>query len=116
MTTDIIMIIKILLIFLVFSIVWVFVVVRILKKFFRFPAPAFVGHFLDSNLRRTLQPPNKLIQRSGIKEGMKVLDLGCGSGSFATFTASVVGGNGKVYAVDLQPEMLKQLEYKLDRP
>lgn len=116
MTIDIIMIIKILLIFLVFSIVWVFVVVRIHKKFFRFPAPAFVGHFLDSNLRRTLQPPKKLIQRSGIKEGMKVLDLGCGSGAFTTFTARVVGEKGKVYAVDVQPEMLKQLENKLDRP
>ena len=92
--------------------------VRILKKFIHFPIPApfFMGRFLDSNFRRRLQPPNKLIQRSGIKEGMKVLDLGCGSGAYTTFIARVVGEKGKVYAVDIQPQMLKQLESKLNRP
>ena len=87
---------------------------RILKKFIHFPAPFFIGYFLDSNFRRRLQPPAKLIQRSGIKEGMKVLDLGCGSGAFTTFIARAVGEKGKVYAVDIQPQMLKQLENKLN--
>ncbi|MBM3141767.1 MAG: methyltransferase domain-containing protein [Chloroflexi bacterium] len=63
-----------------------------------------------------MQPPDKFIQRSGIKEDMRVLDLGCGSGAFTTFVARAVGEKGKVYAFDIQPEMLEQLERKLSRP
>ena len=86
---------------------------RILRKLYHFPAPAFIGRFLDSDLRRRVQPPHKLIERSGIKPGMTVIDLGCGSGAFTTFVARAVGKQGKVYAVDIQPAMLRQMERKL---
>ena len=89
---------------------------RSIRKVFHFPAPAFIGFFLDSDLRRWVQPPSQLIERSGIKPGMTVIDLGCGSGAFTTFVARVVGKQGKVYAVDIQPAMLKQLERKLAKP
>ncbi len=92
------------------------IVFRIVSRFWHFPAPAFIGRFLDSDLRRRLQPPDKVIKRSGIKQGMTVLDLGCGSGAFTTFVARAVGEQGKVYAVDIQPAMIRQLECKLARP
>ena len=90
--------------------------IRIIRKSYRLPAPAFIGRFLDSDVRRWLQPSDKLIERSGIKPGMAVVDLGCGSGAFTTFVARVVGEQGKVYAVDIQPAMLRQLERKLAKP
>jgi len=90
-------------------------VIRLFRKKFHFPAPAFIGRFLDSDLRRKLQPPDKLIERSGIKQSMRVLEVGCGSGAFVTFVARAVGKTGKVYALDIQPEMLKQLEAKLKK-
>lgn len=90
--------------------------IRIIRKVYRFPAPAFIGQFLDSDVRRWLQPPDKLIERSGIKRGMTVMDLGCGSGAFTTFVARAIGEHGKLYAVDIQPAMLQQLERKLARP
>ncbi len=62
-----------------------------------------------------MQPADKLIERSGIKPGMTLMDLGCGSGAFTTFVARAVGEQGKVYAVDIQPAMLRQLEHKLAR-
>jgi len=89
------------------------VLIRIIRKLYHFPAPAFIGRFLDSDLRRWVQPPDKLIKRSGIKPGMTVMDLGCGSGAFTPFVARAVGEQSKVYAVDIQPAMLKQLERKL---
>ena len=92
------------------------VLIRIIRKSYHFPAPAFIGRFLDSNHRRRLQPPGKIIERSGIRQGMMVMDLGCGSGAFTPFVARAVGEWGKVYAVDIQPAMLKQLERKLARP
>jgi len=100
---------------LAFPIFWV-TGAKAVRKMFRFPAPAFIGHLLDSGYRRRIQPPAQLIERSGIKKGMRVLDLGCGSGAFTPFIARTVGERGKVYALDIQADMLKQLENKLSRP
>ena len=91
-------------------------VAKIVRKLVRFPAPAYIGRLLDSGYRRKIQPPSHLIERSGMKKGMHVLDLGCGSGAFTPFIARTVGGKGKVYALDIQADMLKQLERKLSKP
>jgi ubiquinone/menaquinone biosynthesis C-methylase UbiE len=100
---------------LAFPILWLSLA-KLIRKMFRFPAPAFIGHLLDSGYRRRIQPPSQLIERSGIKKGMRVLDLGCGSGAFTPFVARAVGEKGKVYALDIQADMLEQLENKLSRP
>jgi len=105
----------VILVILAFPIFWV-TVAKIVRKLFRFPAPAFIGRLLDSGYRRKIQPPSQLIERGGIKKGMQVLDLGCGSGAFTTFIARTVGEKGKVYALDIQADMLKQLERKLSKP
>jgi ubiquinone/menaquinone biosynthesis C-methylase UbiE len=92
------------------------IALRIVKRFYAFSPPAFMGPLLDSNFRRKLQPPEKLIKRSGIKEGMRILEVGCGSGAFTTFAARASGIKGEVYALDIQPKMLVQLKKKLSRP
>ena len=97
-----------------FFLVWQ-VIIRLFRKKFHFPAPTFIGRLLDSDLRRKFQPPDKFIEHSGIKQGMRVLEVGCGSGALVTFAARAVGKTGKVYALDIQPGMLKQLEAKLKR-
>ena len=101
---------------IILTLVALWLIVRLVRKLSHFPAPSFIGRFLDSELRRKVQPPHKLIQRSGIKEGMQILEVGCGSGAFTTFFARAVGEQGKVYALDIQPKMLKQLENKLAKP
>jgi len=103
---------KIILIVLGAILLWL-ALVRVFRKLYHFPAPAFIGRFLDSRYRRWVQPPGKIIERSRIKQGMTVIDLGCGSGAFTPFVARVVGEHGKVYAVDIQLAMLQQLEHKL---
>jgi SAM-dependent methyltransferase len=105
----------VILVILVFAILWLSLA-KLIKKMFRFPAPAFIGRLLDSGYRRRVQPPSQLIERSGVKKGMQVLDLGCGSGAFTPFIARTVGEKGKVYAFDIQADMLKQLERKLSKP
>jgi len=92
------------------------VVIRIVRKLWHFPAPAFIGRFLDSDLRRRMQPPGPIIEHSGIRPGIKVLEIGCGSGSYTTFVARAVGPEGAVCALDIQPKMLEQLAQKLDQP
>ena len=107
---------KVILIVLGAFLFYYLVLLRIIRRFHRLPAPAFIGRFLDSNLRRWVQSPDKLIERSGIEPGMTVIDLGCGSGAFTTAVARVVGEQGRVYAVDIQPAMLQQLKRKLLKP
>src|SRR5260370_30410751 len=47
---------------------------------------------------------------------MHVADAGVGTGYFAIPLAQFVGPHGKIYAIDLQPEMLKVLHQKLEQP
>ncbi len=105
---------------LFYNILGVFVlyqaVLRLVRKYWQFPAPAFIGRFLDSDYRRTLQPPQPIVARSGAQPGMKALEIGCGSGAYTTFFARAVGPEGEVAALDIQPGMLAQLAAKLARP
>jgi ubiquinone/menaquinone biosynthesis C-methylase UbiE len=92
------------------------IALRLIRKVWRFPAPAFIGRFLDSDYRRTLQPPGPIVTRSGAQPGMKVLEIGCGSGAYTTFFARAVAPTGEVAALDIQPAMLAQLTAKLAKP
>jgi ubiquinone/menaquinone biosynthesis C-methylase UbiE len=54
-------------------------------------------------------PQNNVLQL-GLREGMKVGDLGSGSGHYAAAAAAIVGTQGKVYAVDIQEDLLKHVK------
>lgn len=47
-----------------------------------------------------------------LKPGMVVCDLGCGNGYYSLMMAKEVAPDGKVLAVDIQPEMLHLLELR----
>ena len=66
---------------------------------------------LDSRFRRWLQNPRKIL-KPYIKEGMTVLDLGCGPGFFTMDIAQMVGKSGRVIASDLQEGMLEKTRSK----
>ncbi len=54
--------------------------------------------------------PVKLLERSGVRAGQRVADLGCGAlGHFVFPAAHMVGGYGVVYAVDIQPAVLEHI-------
>lgn len=67
---------------------------------------------LDNKLRRWLQDPRKILGPY-IKEGMTVLDIGCGPGFFSVEIARMVGKSGRVIASDLQEGMLQKLKEKI---
>jgi len=50
-----------------------------------------------------------LIEALAIKPGATICDLGCGNGFYTLELARRVGPKGRVYAVDIQPEMLRML-------
>jgi ubiquinone/menaquinone biosynthesis C-methylase UbiE len=57
----------------------------------------------------------RALKQLELRPGMKVCDLGCGNGYWTLPIARVVGETGRVYAVDIQPEMLHQLKSRLGR-
>ncbi|HUN56374.1 MAG TPA: methyltransferase domain-containing protein [Smithella sp.] len=67
---------------------------------------------LDSGIRRWFQNPQKILSPY-IKEGMTVLDLGCGPGFFTMDIARMVGKSGRVIASDLQEGMLEKTGSKI---
>ncbi|MBN2579911.1 MAG: class I SAM-dependent methyltransferase [Pirellulales bacterium] len=61
---------------------------------------------IDTPFRRLLHDPQKIVGPY-VEPGMTVIDLGCGVGWFSIPMARMVGAEGKVIAVDLQPQMLE---------
>ena len=74
--------------------------------------PVELAGSLDSKLRRWIQNPHKILAPY-VKEGMKVLDVGCGPGYFSIEMAMMVGNSGKVIAADLQEGMLQKVKAKI---
>lgn len=54
--------------------------------------------------------PQENVLQLGLREGMTVGDFGAGSGHYARAAAAIVGHSGKVYAIDVQDDLLKHLK------
>jgi len=54
--------------------------------------------------------PQQNVLQLGLRDGMKVADLGAGSGHYALSAAKIVGDTGRVYAIDIQEEVLRALK------
>ncbi|HRH32904.1 MAG TPA: class I SAM-dependent methyltransferase [bacterium] len=52
-----------------------------------------------------------IFEKSNLKEGYHVADLGCGKSlSFLYSLANIVGKDGKIYGVDILPDVMESLE------
>lgn len=71
--------------------------------------------YLDSQERRSYLEPPRILRSFRLRAGMRIVDIGSGTGFFAIPAAEMVGPEGHVYAVDLSPEMLEDLQAKLER-
>lgn len=76
--------------------------------------PWWGGYFIDNPLRRLLHNPQRILGPY-VREGMTVMDFGCGMGFFSIAMAHMVGAGGAVVAVDVQPQMLAVLRRRAAR-
>lgn len=60
-------------------------------------------------LRDILEPRENILQEVGLREGFRVLDYGCGPGSYVVPAARIVGETGQVYALDIHPLAIKMV-------
>lgn len=75
-----------------------------------------MGHlgagWLERPERDREEEPKKLLKALKLAEGMAVADVGAGTGYFTFPMAVRVGDSGKVFAVDIQPEMLAMIRQR----
>ncbi len=55
-----------------------------------------------------------MLRELKIRPGMVICDMGCGNGFYALQMARQAGAQGKVLAVDIQPEMLRLLQARAE--
>jgi ubiquinone/menaquinone biosynthesis C-methylase UbiE len=68
------------------------------------------AEWLERSEREIEEMPETALDKIGLKPGMVVADVGAGVGYFTIRLAKRVAPNGKVLAVDVQPEMLATLK------
>jgi len=73
-------------------------------------------HRLEAKERLLWLPPAEVLGWLELRPGMIVADIGAGTGYFAIPIARAVAPGGRVFAVDLQPELLEVLRGKLAKP
>jgi ubiquinone/menaquinone biosynthesis C-methylase UbiE len=59
--------------------------------------------------RDLLHPRAEVLKEVGIRAGSRVLDFGCGPGSYVVPVADLVGPSGKIYALDIRPLSLEMV-------
>jgi arsenite methyltransferase len=68
---------------------------------------------LEDPARDAYQKPHEVVMALGIKEGEHIADIGAGSGYFAFRFAHHVGETGRVYAVDVSPDMILYMNRRI---
>ena len=108
------------------SIVWVLlgltallllasIAVRIVRRFYQFPIPAFIVPYIDNPFRRRIQPPEKIVEWMDVRQGMSLLEVGPGPGTFTFAAARGVGDTGCIYAIDIQETVVTSLCAKIEQ-
>lgn len=74
------------------------------------PVMGYAGaEWLERSEREKEEAPEMAIEALGVLKGMSVADIGAGTGYFSIRLAAKVGSTGRVYANDVQPEMLARI-------
>ena len=77
-----------------------------------------MSHFgigwLEREEREQEENTTQLLKNLAVQPGQVIADIGAGSGYHSTLLSKMVG-NGKVYAVDVEPEMIAYLKDRIKR-
>jgi SAM-dependent methyltransferase len=73
------------------------------------------AQWLERPEREREEAPSRAIAALDIKPGQTVADVGAGSGYYTVRLAERVGASGRVFATDIQPEMVALLKQRVAR-
>jgi cyclopropane fatty-acyl-phospholipid synthase-like methyltransferase len=75
-------------------------------------AAAYIAALEDPK-RDAYQKPHEVMEALAVKDGEIIADIGAGSGYFSVRLAHHVGAAGRVYAVDVSPDMIGHLHRRV---
>ena len=76
----------------------------------KFDDPARFAKSFDDPARDAWQMPSRVIESLALKPGMKVADIGAGTGYFSMRLAKTCPAGIAVFAVDVEPAMIDHLK------
>ncbi|MFX1577835.1 MAG: class I SAM-dependent methyltransferase, partial [Promethearchaeota archaeon] len=90
------------------------VLIRLVRRYRKFPIPSFLTRLIDNPWRRRfVQKPSTVADQLYLKPGMIVVEIGPGKGSYTIEFAKRVRPNGKVYAVDISQSVVNRLKQRI---
>ena len=78
------------------------------------PLTRWIDCILAKPIRYLFETPARLL-RDYVKDGMTVLDVGCGSGYYSLGIAKSVGPKGRVIAVDTETDAVTSLKKRAEK-
>jgi SAM-dependent methyltransferase len=91
-----------------------FVVWLILREI-PFPLPYWSGVILDGPWRKLAFPADVTLSRMALGPGMRVVEVGCGTGYLSGEVARRIQPGGTLFCVDIQPQMVEKTMRRLER-
>lgn len=73
------------------------------------------GHVHHGKTTRYVLNANKVLTTADLKSGDVFLDAGCGDGFISFAASSIVGEEGKVYAMDVYPESIENVKKEVQK-
>ena len=71
-----------------------------------FAMPHWAGFLVEGPWRRLLMPADVTLSRMALGPGMRVVEVGCGTGHLSGDVARRIEPGGMLFCVDIQPEMV----------
>lgn len=68
---------------------------------------------LENPNRDSYQKPDEVVAALELKEGEAIADIGAGSGYFTFRFSEAVGDQGRVFAVDVNPDMIRHVDQRI---
>lgn len=69
--------------------------------------------FMHDTMYGLFMDAEKLLLPAGLKKHQRVLEVGCGPGFFTIPAAEIVGEKGLIYATDINPFAIREVEKKI---
>jgi SAM-dependent methyltransferase len=79
-----------------------------------FPMPHWAGFLLEGPWRSLLMPADVTLNRMALGPGMRVVEVGCGTGYLSAEVARRIEPKGMLFCVDVQPQMVEKTLKRLD--
>ncbi|MBN1161016.1 MAG: class I SAM-dependent methyltransferase [Dehalococcoidales bacterium] len=70
---------------------------------------------LGFKIRDIFRPRSRIAEEVGIKNGYRVLDYGCGPGSYVMPVTKLIGATGALYALDILPLAIESVKMLISK-